>query len=85
MQLKMYSIRDSKAEVFNLPFYKKTPGEAQRDFETLVNDGKSTVNQYPSDFDLYEIGHYDDNTGKVVPHDTPTHVVKAIQLLKTQQ
>lgn len=82
MELKMYSIRDSKAEIFNAPFYKKTHGEAERDFTTLVNDEKSTVAQYPDDFDLYYVGTYDDGNGKIEPLSTPQHIVKAIQLRK---
>lgn len=80
MVLRVYSIRDAKAEVFNTPFYQKTHGEAERNFRTLVNDGKSTVNQFPEDFDLYYLGQYDDNEGKFECLDTPQHVIKAIQL-----
>jgi len=53
MELKIYSIRDAKAEVFHPPFYKKTHGEAERDFTTLSKDEKSNVGQYPDDYDLY--------------------------------
>lgn len=80
MDLKIYSIRDSKSEVFNTPFYQKSHGEAERNFRTLVNDGKSTINQYPEDFDLYYLGDYDDNTGKIQVLETPQHIIKAVQL-----
>jgi len=82
MQHKVYSIRDAKAEVFNLPFFKKTHGEAERDFVTLTNDDKSTVFKFPDDFDLYYVGTYDDETGKILTLDTPQHIVKAIQCVK---
>lgn len=84
MKLKMYAIRDAKAEYFNTPFYAQTPGEAQRNFETLVNDKKSTVNQYPKDFDLYEVGEYDQDTGKLTPI-TPRQIVHAAQLVRQEQ
>jgi len=77
MVLKVYSIRDSKSEVYNPPFYKKTHGEAERDFRTLVNDEKSTINKYSDDFDLYYLAEYDDNLGTFIPLDTPQHVIKA--------
>lgn len=80
MVLKAYSIRDSKSEIFNLPFFKNTHGEAERDFQQLVNDEKSTVNKYPEDFDLYFLGVYDDNTGVFSSLDTPQHLIKAVQL-----
>lgn len=81
MQLKIYSIRDSKGEHFKPPFYKHTHGEAERDFTTLCRDEKSTVSQYPDDFDLYYLGIYDDQTGKIASLDTPQHIVKAIQVI----
>jgi len=84
MELKCYSIRDSKAEIFNPPFYKKTHGEAERDFATLCRDPKSLANQYPEDFDLYYCGDYDDITGKLRPLDTPQHIAKAISVIKVQ-
>lgn len=82
MIMKAYSIRDQKGEVFNLPFFKITHGQAERDFESLVNDGKSTLNAYPEDFDLYHIGEYDDQKGTFIPMETPTHLIKAVQLYK---
>lgn len=80
MKLKMYSIRDQKSEIFNVPFYKQTHGEAERDFRTLVNDQKSQVNIYPEDFDLYYIGTYDDNSGIVEPLKTPEFIIKAVNV-----
>lgn len=84
MILKVYSIRDQKGEIFNTPFFKKTHGEAERDFRSLVGDEKSFVNKYPEDFDLYYLGQYDDNTGKFDPIDTPQHIVKAVQFKENQ-
>lgn len=84
MVLKMFSIRDAKSELFNIPFMKATEGEAERDFRSVVNDEKSFPHKYPEDFDLYHLGTYDDNTGKVEPLDTPRHMVKAIQLVNPQ-
>lgn len=78
MVLKVYSIRDAKAEVFNTPFYQKTHGEAERSFQQLVNDEKSTVHKFSEDFDLYYLGQYDDQTGKFESLDTPQHMQKAI-------
>jgi len=80
MILRMYSVRDAKAEVFNPPFYQKTHGEAERTFAQLVRDPKSTVSQFPEDYDLYYLGTYDDQAGKVQSLDTPQHVQKAVSV-----
>lgn len=80
--LKMYSIRDSKGEFYSQPFVKNTHGEAERDFQSLANDEKSQVAQYPEDFDLYFLGEYDNITGKITPQDSPQHVQKAVNALR---
>lgn len=81
---KIYSIRDAKSEVYNLPFYKTTHGEAERDFQTMANDEKTTINAYPEDFDLFYLGEYDDNLGGFKPLKTPQHVAKALHCIKKQ-
>jgi len=77
MRLKAFTIRDSKGEVFNTPFFQKTHGEAERSFMELTRDPKSMVSKYPDDFDLYYIGEYDDQTGVVKSLETPQHLAKA--------
>lgn len=81
MLLKIFSVRDQKTEIYNQPFYQKTHGEAERSFRQLVNDPKSTINAHPQDFDLYYLGDYDDNSGKMAPCDTPQHVIKAVDCI----
>jgi hypothetical protein len=80
MILKVFSIRDAKAEVYNTPFYKPEFGEAERDFRTAVNDEKTLFNRYPEDFDLYYLGEYNDKDGKVNWEDTPKHMLKAVDV-----
>lgn len=82
--LKMYSVRDAKGEIFNPPFYKQTHGEAERDFQTLVNDPQSMPAKYPEDFDLWYLGEYCNLTGTFKSLDTPQHMIKAVQLTSRQ-
>lgn len=81
MLLKMFTIRDSKAEVYNTPFFQKTHGEAERSFRQLVTDEKSMPGKYPEDFDLYYVGDFDDQSGKLKALDTPQHMLKAIAVI----
>lgn len=85
MILKAFTIRDSKGEVFNTPFFQKTHGEAERSFKQLINDGQSMPNKYPEDFDLYYVGEYDDSEGIFKALDTPQHVAKAINYVEQKQ
>jgi len=76
--MKVFTIRDTKAEVYNQPFFQQSHGEAERNFTTLVNDEKSTVSQYPEDFDLYFLGDFNTQEAKFDMLPTPQHVMKAI-------
>lgn len=78
----VYSVRDSKTEVFGSPFLQKSQGEAERSFQALTNDPQTFVGKYPEDFDLYYLGRYDDNSGQFKLLDTPKHLMKAIQVKK---
>jgi len=82
MVLKIYSIRDSKAEIYHPPFYQQTHGEAERSFSKLDNDSKSMISDHPTDYDLYYLGEYDDQKGKIKSLDTPQHIIKAVELKK---
>lgn len=82
MKQRVYAIRDAKADVYLQPFFRKTHGEAERDFRTLVGDEKSMISKYPDDYDLYYLGDYDDQTGAIERLDTPTHVVKAVNFVQ---
>lgn len=85
MFLKAFSIRDTKGEVFNTPFFQKTHGEAERSFKQLINDDQSMPSKYPEDYDLYFVGEYDDSTGTFKPLDTPQHVVKGVNVINQKQ
>jgi len=82
MTLKIFSIRDSKGECYQQPFFRKMHGEAERDFKTLINKGDNQVSMYPEDYDLYYLGEFNERTGCSKLLDTPQHVAKAISLLK---
>lgn len=78
MELQMYTIRDSKAGTYSQPFYAHNKPVAERHLHRMVKDPNSMVCQFPEDYDLYELGTYDDSTGLVKTLDTPKHLHKAI-------
>lgn len=61
MQVKIFSVYDSKAQAFNLPHFFQTIGIALRAFEDLVKDPNSQLYKHADDYSLYEIGMYDDS------------------------
>lgn len=82
MLQEIFTIRDSKAGSFGIPFYSPTPGTAERQVRELTNDPQSLVCKYPEDYDLYKIGTYNQLTGKIENLDSPQHICKAISLKK---
>lgn len=85
MKLLIYSIRDEKGKLYNNPFFKHNERDARFDFRRLVNDKKSLPGQYPDDFDLYELGIYDDQTGTFESHKTPRHIEKAVNVVERSE
>lgn len=63
MILKVFAVRDLKAEAFLQPFFSPSVGSAMRAFSDAVNDKNCPFNKHPADYALFEIGTYDDSSG----------------------
>jgi len=59
------SVKDTAAQAFGRPVFVPSSAVAIRSFRDEVNRKDSTddLAKHPSDFDLYEIGTFDDSTG----------------------
>lgn len=64
MKHQIFTVLDGAAEVFNLPFYFRSKGEALRWFHDICADPENPVAKHPKDYTLYYIGEYDDNSGE---------------------
>lgn len=86
MQYIVCAVRDSKSDVFGRPFIMGQIGQAIRSFDDEVNRAaeENTMFHHPEDFALYQIGHYDDQDGRLVPLDVPKLLVQADQVKKGQ-
>lgn len=61
MILKMFTVKDIKADAYLPPFFVQTKGLALRSFIDLANDPSHNFGKYPEDYCLFEIGAYDDS------------------------
>lgn len=77
--LKVYSIMDDKAQVFNTPYFAINDSVATRSFADLCNDSRSSVSQHLGDYHLYCLGEFDDDKGLLKPYDMPIFVCHAMQ------
>lgn len=75
--MKMFSIRDVKAEGFNTPFFQPTFGLAERAFQDACKDEKTHLSKHPEDFSLYFLGEFDPNLGEFKPEPQPKHICDA--------
>lgn len=84
MKLVMCCVRDVKGETYSQPWFVSTAAAAVRSFTDLVNDSQKgqTLNTHPEDFQLYEMGTFDDTTGEFVTLPVPKHLVTGSSVKK---
>lgn len=66
MKLKMYAIKDRATEQYDRPLYFLSAGQANRAFTDEINraDGNNAIYQHPDDYDMYDIGEFNTDTGE---------------------
>lgn len=84
MIMNAYSIFDTKALQYHLPFFQPADGAAIRMLMDLVNDPNTTVGRHPADFVLFHVGHYDDGIGGIQACAPLRHIVDAVSLVRVQ-
>ncbi len=82
MKMLMFSIRDSAADAYGRPFFMTSVGIAIRSFTDEVNraDKENQIYMHPEDFDLFELGEFDDETGRIVLLDVPKQLALGRQV-----
>ena len=73
MKLNICSVKDRAADAFGRPMFVPSTGVAIRSFSDELNrsDADNQLYNHPDDFDLYEFGVFDDNTGLFELYDQP--------------
>lgn len=79
--MKLYAVRDVKADAFGAPMSISTKGLALRSFADACVDKNSELAKYPADYMLYELGEYEPNSGKIVSHEIPVFVASATEMV----
>lgn len=83
MILFIVSVKDSAAQAFGRPIFVPTVAVATRSFRDEVNkkNANDDLSRHPSDFELYEIGEFDDATGIITMRESPQLIVRAKDLV----
>lgn len=67
MILRMYSIFDSKAQAYLLPFFMPNNQMAERHFRDACTEDGHPFAKNPADYTLFYMGEWDENEGSVMP------------------
>lgn len=75
MKLQMFSIYDTVSKLYARPFFDVNEATAKRNLRAAIHDPKSGLAENISDYRLYHIGEFDDQTGEfsLVDH-SPAYV-----------
>lgn len=79
----IFAVRDRLAEIYGNPFMQATTSAAIRTFSDSVNSVGDTnmLNKHADDFDLFQLGTWDDNTG-LYETGVPTRVAVGKECLR---
>lgn len=76
MLKKIFSVRDIKVSVYNVPFYSDSEIQAIRNVHAaMANQPDMLISQFPQDYELYYVGEFEDVTGKMVSLDSPKFII----------
>lgn len=83
-KLRVYSVFDSKVGAYMSPFYVRSRGEAMRSFGDAVNDENHPFHKHPGDYTLFDLGEYDEGSGKFTNESTPVSCGVAVEYLRQE-
>lgn len=76
MKMIVLAVRDRAADAFGRPFYNFNRGSAIRNFGDEINrqHEENPMASHSEDFDLYELGEFNDNDGSFKLHERPVQI-----------
>lgn len=79
----VFAIRDEKAQAFIAPFIFQQFGEAERFFQDILSDDRSSYRKHPADYTLYHIGSFDTGKGALAPV-LPNRICSGADFVKSE-
>lgn len=74
---KVFSVRDKKAAIYHAPFFANSEIEATRGFYTASQDKQLQLGMFPDEFDLMQLGEWNDETGLFLNFQDAKYVISA--------
>ena len=85
MKLKVCSVRDSALDAFSRPFFVPTNAMAIRGFRDQANQPETEIFKHPMDYELFELGEFDEETGKFENLPAPRSLGRGVDFKETRQ
>lgn len=82
MKLVVCSLFDRGVQAYGRPMFVSHINQAVRSLTDETNNPESELNKHPDDYDLYELGEFDDSHARFVLYDDPKFVCAVKSLLK---
>lgn len=73
---KVVAVYDVAIESYGTPVYVSALGAAMRSFEDEIKSPESVMHKHPEDYSLYQLGDFDEVTGKFEPVLPPRLLLK---------
>lgn len=77
MKTEIFAVHDSAADAFAQPMFFKNTATSLRAFAAACRDENTDLHQHPSDYTLFKIGEFDEDSGKLTALE-PVSVAKAL-------
>lgn len=82
MQQIIVAVRDRQLNAYMRPFTAATRGQAIRAFGDEANRRESEINAHPEDYELYQLGTFEETTGKIIADEQPQQLALATNLIE---
>lgn len=79
MELKVFAVKDIKAEVYLQPMFFRTDAEAIRAFSVACADSSHEFHRHAEDYVLFGLGAYSDETALIQSFPSPIRVMSGIE------
>lgn len=80
--MKLYTLHDMVSKSFFAPFAAANHSAASRSVATAAIMDNTIVSQHPSDFELFYLGDYDENTAHLTPTVAPVPIALVAALVE---
>lgn len=78
MKLPVVAVFDKKLGLYERPFTCRMAGEALREWDIIRKDTSTKIGKNPEDFDLFQIGIYDDEHGTLESCQPKVHLATGV-------